>query len=269
MKHALRTLAYSLLFGALLGACATSPTGRSQLQLFDDAQMVEMGATAFQEIQQQTPRSQDAAAQRYVDCVTRHITDTLPPAYARDNWEVVLFEDDSANAFALPGGKIGVNTGLLKVAKTPAQLATVIGHEIGHVIAEHGNERMSTTYATQAGLQVAQVLAGTQGGEQQQIAMAVLGLGAQVGILLPFSRTQESEADQIGLDAMARAGFDPRESVQLWQNMAQAGGGQGPEFLSTHPGHDTRIEGLQRRMEQALPLYEQARSQGRRPGCRL
>jgi predicted Zn-dependent protease len=186
----------------------------------------------------------------------------MPP----NTWEVQVFEDKNVNAFALPGGKIGVYTGLLNVAKTPDQLAAVLGHEVSHVIAEHGNARMSAALATQAGLTAAEIYAASSGNDQAQI-LGLLGLGAQVGILLPYSRSQESEADLLGLDLMARAGFDPRQAVALWHNMAQAGGEQPPEFLSTHPSHENRIEDLKKRMASDLKRYRQARAQGNTPSC--
>lgn len=248
---------------ATITACATSPTGQSQLQLFPEEQMVQMGRTAYQEIKQQTPVSHDPGIKQYVRCVAEAITGRVAPD---TNWEVTVFKDGSANAFALPGGKIGVYTGMLDVAENQHQLATVIGHEIAHVQANHSNARISTTYATQAGLMLVQVLAGATGPEKQQL-LGLLGLGAQVGVLLPYGRSQESEADVLGLEYMARAGFDPRESTALWQNMAKAGSKQPPEFLSTHPAHGTRIEQLRDRMPQALALSKQARDQGRIPNC--
>jgi predicted Zn-dependent protease len=246
-----------------LAACSTSPTGQPQLQLFPEEQMAEMGQMAYQELKQQTPVSDDPGVTQYVRCVADAITDSVASG---TNWEVTVFRDDSANAFALPGGKIGVYTGMLDVAKNPHQLAAVIGHEIAHVRANHSNARISTAYATQAGLTLVQVLAGGSSQEQQQL-MGLLGLGAQVGVLLPYGRSQESEADVLGLEYMARAGFDPRESVALWQNMSQAGGRQPQEFLSTHPAHGTRIEQLQEHMPQALDLYKQARAQEKTPNC--
>jgi predicted Zn-dependent protease len=178
---------------------------------------------------------------------------------------VVVFNDKAANAFALPGGKIGVYTGLLQVAQTQDQLAAVIGHEVAHVTAQHANERVSTAFAAEAGLNVVDAIyGGTSSGRN---AMALLGLGTQVGVLMPFGRAQESEADLLGLDLMARVGFDPREAVTLWQNMARSGGGAPPEFLSTHPSHATRIEDLQKRMPEALKLYDAARVAGRKPKC--
>jgi predicted Zn-dependent protease len=249
--------------GLLLAACATSPTGRHTLRFFPESEMAQMGAAAFQETKQKTPESKDGGKSRYVSCVANAITASLKGGNAA--WEVVVFEDKAANAFALPGGKIGVYTGLLQVAKTQDQLAAVIGHEVAHVQARHANERVSTAFTAQAGLNVVDAIYGGTGAGRN--AMALLGLGTQVGILLPFNRAQESEADILGLDNMARAGFDPREAVTLWQNMSKAGNGAPPEFLSTHPAHKTRIEDLQKRMPEALRLYDAARVAGKKPKC--
>ena len=254
---------FVLLFVAALTACATSPLGRSQLQLFPESQMAQMGVAAFQDMKTQQTLESSPQTNRYVNCVANAITAELPEP--RD-WEVQVFKDDSANAFALPGGKIGVHTGLLDVAKNQDQLATVIGHEVAHVLASHANERVSTSYIASTGLQLAQVAAGEPTPAKQQL-FGLLGLGAQVGVLLPFSRTQESEADLLGLDLMAKAGFDPRASIPLWQNMGAAGGGNPPEFLSTHPSHQTRIGDVSRRLEIAMPIYEQAKQAGKRPRC--
>lgn len=253
----------TLLIAAI--ACTTSPTGRRQLQLFPSSQMNEMGAAAFLQLQEEVPLANDPVVSRYVDCVANAITTQLPGSRS---WEVRVFKDDTANAFALPGGKIGVHTGLLEIATNQDQLATVIGHEVGHVLADHSNERVSTSFATNAGLQVIAALTGGSGSAQQQLAMGLLGVGAQYGILLPFGRVQESEADIIGLQLMAQAGFDPRASVTLWENMDKAGGSQPPEFLSTHPSHGTRIKRLQQEMPAAMRLYQQAQAAGRRPACR-
>jgi len=245
-------------------ACATSPTGQPQLKFFPEDQMAEMGQAAYQEIKQKTPVSQDAGLNQYVRCVAQAITRIVAPD---TNWEVTVFQDKSANAFALPGGKIGVNSGLLEVATNQHQLATVIGHEIAHVQAHHGNARMSASSLTQAGLTLAQVFVGASSPEKQQL-LGLLGAGAQVGVLLPYGRSQESEADRLGLEYMAQAGFDPQESVNLWRNMSAASGSQPPEFLSTHPAHGTRIEQLEAQMPTALNLYQQAQAQGKTPNCR-
>jgi predicted Zn-dependent protease len=251
----------------LLAACATSPLGRSQLRLFPPGEIAAMGATAFDKLKAETPQSRDPRVNRYVRCVADAITSDLRATQGQTAWEVVVFADDSANAFALPGGKVGVYTGLLRVAVNQDQLATVIGHEVAHVLADHPNERISTMYATQLGLQqVVSILGGASSPGQQQL-MGLLGVGAQVGVILPFSRTQEREADLLGLDLMARAGFDPRQSLELWQRMAQAGGARPPEFLSTHPSSETRMKDLSERLPTVMPLYEQARAQGKRPNC--
>ena len=264
MTRHLRAAALTATVAALVIACTTSPLGRKQLTLFPASEMSQMGVAAFASMKKETPTSSNRRVNNYVNCVAYSITNTLPE---RQDWEVQVFEDDSANAFALPGGKIGVHTGLLEVAKTQDQLATVLAHEVAHVLANHSNERVSQSYLANTGLQLAQVAAGQPTPAKQQL-FALLGIGTQVGGLLPFGRTQESEADLYGLDLMARAGFDPRASVDLWRNMAAKNQGQQPpEFLSTHPSHQTRIRDLNQRIPKAMPEYEAAKRAGRRPNC--
>ena len=253
----------SLILGvALATGCATSPTGRSQLVLMPDSQMDQMGLQAFTNIKDETPVEKSRTTNKYVQCVGKAITREVG-----GNWEIVVFRDDAANAFALPGRKIGVNTGLLKVAENQHQLATVLGHEVAHVLSQHSNERVSQQFAVEQGLGLVNAVASPQSATGQTL-MGLLGVGAQYGILLPYSRVQESEADILGLDLMAKAGFDPRESVKLWVNMGTAGGGQPPEFLSTHPSDRTRISGLKAHMAVALNLQNKAKQQGKRPACR-
>lgn len=247
----------------LITACATSPLGRKQLILMPESQMAQMGHTAYAQMKQQRPLSQSSEQVDYVRCVANHITRAMG---SKQQWEVNVFADDSANAFALPGGKIGVHTGLLKVATNQHQLAAVMGHEVGHVIAQHSNERMSIEFATSTGAQLAQSMAGERS-QEKDVLFGLLGLGAQVGITLPFSRKHETEADIIGLELIAKAGFDPRESVTLWQNMAKASNGQPPEFLSTHPSHSTRIKDLKAQIPAALRHYQAAQAQGKKPEC--
>lgn len=269
-KTAIRLLLHlAVLAGAaaLVHACATSPLGRNQLILFPDAEISQMGAAAFQDIKSKTPVASSAQVNGYVNCVAEHIIRALPNGRPSD-WEVTVFDEDQANAFALPGRKIGVYTGLLDVAENQGQLATVIGHEVAHVLANHSNERVSTNFVAQTGLQLAQVAAGANSPMKQQL-FGLLGVGAQYGVLLPFNRAQEAEADLVGLELMAEAGFDPRESVRLWQNMQAAAGGSGPpEFMSTHPSSQTRITELNRRMGEYLQISTRARSSGRVPDCR-
>lgn len=251
---------------ACILSCTTSPTGRSQLLLLSGSQLNQMGAAAFADMQKTAKVSADELTNRYVSCVANAITAALP-TNLQQGWEVAVFDDDSANAFALPGGKMGVNTGLLAVAADQNQLATVLGHEVAHVLAQHGNERMSLELAAQTATQVAGAIAADS--HQKPMLMAALGVGVHYGMKLPYSRTHEAEADVMGLELMARAGFDPRASVQLWRNMAAKNGNKTPEFMSTHPANATRIEGLSARVPAMLPIYESARAQGRRPNCQL
>jgi predicted Zn-dependent protease len=252
----------TLVLTLLLVACATSPLGRKQLALMPESEMRQMGLQAFASIKKETPIDHDAQANAYVDCVANAITREVG-----GNWEVVVFRDDAANAFALPGGKIGVNTGMLKVARNQDQLATVLGHEVAHVLAEHSNERVSQQFAVESGLALVQAL-GNPRSATGSTMMGLLGVGAQYGILLPYSRIQESEADLYGLDIMARAGFDPQQSIDLWVNMEKAGAQGPPEFLSTHPSHNTRIRDLKARIPHALELRRQAQARGKKPLCK-
>ncbi len=256
IKHLLLLLVIVALTG-----CATSPLGRSQLMLLPDSQMAALGDQAFLNLRQKTPVASDRRTNAYVECVAG--------ALAREvggQWEVAVFEDDSANAFALPGGKIGVNSGMLKVAANQHQLATVIAHEVSHVLARHTNERVSQEMAVKQGLGLVQAMANPTSPTGQAM-MGLLGVGAEYGVLLPYNRVQESEADLMGLDLMAKAGFEPEESVKLWANMERAGGNQTVEFLSTHPSHATRMQDLQNRMPRALELSRQARDRGKNPQC--
>ena len=255
----------------LICSCATSPTGRKQLILVSDSQVSGMGIQSFNQIKKTTPIESDPEINKYVKCVVDPLIKAQEGKTNVKEWEVVVFKDETANAFALPGGKIGVHTGILKVAKNDSQLATVLGHEVGHVIAHHGAERISQSVVTQIGMTgVNAYLAGkaTSGGTRQLI-LAGLGLGTQVGILLPYSRTHESEADQIGLDLMAQAGFDPKQGVILWENMKEASKGKSPpEFLSTHPAEETRIKNLNAQMPGALKTAEEAHKHGNNPVCK-
>ena len=241
-------------------ACATSPLGRSQLAFFPDQQLAEMGTAAFDQVKAKTKVSGDPRVNAYVKCVAGNITSVINPAQSQVRaWEVLVFTSDDVNAFALPGGKIGVYTGLLKVAKTQDQLAAVIGHEVAHVIAGHSNERYSEAKLAAFGGAAVQAYTG--------VDAQLLGMASNVFFLLPHSRTHEAEADIMGMDYMAKAGFDPRAAITLWQNMAQSGGDKPPEMLSTHPSDQTRIAGLTRRLQTAMPLYQQAQAQGKKPRC--
>ena len=254
-----------LLVVVLTTSCATSPTGQRQLRLFPDSEMTKMGVTAFEQTKKQTPQSTDTDLVGYVQCVAAAVTQQ---AGANTQWEVRVFESPEVNAFALPGGKIGVYTGILKVASNQHQLAAILGHEVEHVLADHGNARVSAAYATQGALSLTQALAGAPSPMKDQL-FGLLGLGAQYGVLMPYGRAQETEADVLGHDLMARAGFDPRQAVELWRNMGKAAGGNSPpSFLSTHPANEERIRALTKRMPGAMKLYEAAGRRGLRPDCR-
>ena len=251
-----------LLLVLLLGGCATSPTGRSQLIFMPDPELNSLGLQAFETMKRDTRTSSNVVNNQFVRCIVDAIT-----RETGGQWEVVVFEDKSLNAFALPGGKIGVHTGLIDLVDNQHQLAAVIGHEVGHVLARHSNERMSQQMGTQMGISLVQAIAAPQTA-LGQTAIGLLGVGAQYGVIMPFSRLHESEADRIGLDLMAKAGFDPAESVVLWQKMSQASQGPRPvEFLSTHPSHGTRIQDLQARLPAARQIQQQANAAGKVPRC--
>jgi metalloendopeptidase OMA1, mitochondrial len=252
----------------VLSGCETNPyTGRSQLLMTSVSQEMQLGAQAYQQVkndpkvhQSQDPREIEPVkrvAARIIEAAKRSKYAEIAKQF---QWEVTVIKDDKTmNAFALPGGKIAVYTGIFPVAKTEAGLAAVLGHEVTHALARHGAERMSQGELTSTALQVIGAAAGASGMNPtlSQGAMAALGAGAQVGVLLPFSRAHESEADYIGILLAADAGYDPRESVHLWERMERLSGGGGPsEFLSTHPGHETRIAQLKKWMPEAMEIYQ-------------
>ncbi|EIC27938.1 MULTISPECIES: M48 family metallopeptidase [Methylomicrobium] len=259
----LKKIRTALAVAFALTACATSPTGRSQLMLLPDSQVDQMGLQAFETLKRDKPISNDARLNQIANCIAGNITQSTTGG----RWEVVVFVDDSFNAFALPGNKIGVYTGLFNLIANQDQLAAVIGHEIGHVLAKHSAERASQELAVNSGMSMIQAMGNPQS-TLGQAAFGMLGLGAEYGVLMPYGRTQESEADIIGVDLMAKAGFDPRQSINLWQRMSQATQGQQTaEFLSTHPSNETRIHDLEQHMPQAMGFYQQAQAMGRRPQC--
>ncbi len=232
--------------GSGLAACSYNETlGRDQFLLVDNAALEKASLEAWQMNLRKSKVSTDKVLNQRLQTVSARIV----RAAGLENrpWEYVLFDDPSANAFVIPGGKIGVNTGLFKVARNDDQLAAVIGHEVAHSVANHAAERYSQTMAAQIGLAVAQGAAAQDNPDLARQIGAYGGIGAQLGLLLPFSRKHELEADRIGVDYMVRAGYKANEAIALWRNMAQnrEGRGQPPQFLSTHPSDDTRINALQ------------------------
>ena len=229
-----------------VSGCATVPyTNRSQFIMMSESDDLKLGASAYQQVLKQAKIVRDPRLTEPVQRVGKRIAAVADkPDY---QWEFTVIDDPKqANAFCLPGGKVAVYTGIFPIAKDEAGLATVIGHEIAHALARHGAERMSTGMALQAAGVAVAIAAGGQSAATQQAIMGAYGLGAQVGVALPFSRSQESEADRIGLILMAKAGYDPEAALGLWQRMEQNGGGKGPpEWLSTHPTEGTRQEDIQ------------------------
>lgn len=251
----------------LLVACSVSPSGRKQFVIMPEGNMVKMGAQAFSQMQDEIPKVQDQAIVAYVQCIADAITVLPEVQRSSRDWEVEVFDESTINAFALPGGKIGVYRGLIEVAQTHDQLAAVMGHEVGHVMARHGNERVSQNMAMGQVLGLLDGWMKTQNSQYREAAMGALGVGGQFGVLLPFSRLHESEADHIGLELMAKAGFDPTQAAVLWQNMAKSGGKAPPEFMSTHPSNKTRINKLQKAAPGVVHHYESLKNAGQLPGC--
>ncbi len=252
----------------LLAACSTVPvTGRHQLDLVPSDQIMAMSADEYgkfisehevitgTEESQMVKRVGERISQAVEGYLSRHGNSELLQGY---NWEFNLVKDPSANAWAMPGGKVVVYSGILPVTQNENGLATVMGHEVAHAIAQHGNERMSQALLTQLGGAALSVALSQNPSQANNIFMAAYGVGTQVGVLLPYSRLQESEADHLGLIFMAMAGYDPRKAVDFWQRMsAQENSQAPPEFLSTHPSHGTRIDQIKENLPEALKYYQQ------------
>jgi len=262
--HALTAGTLTLLALLALGGCATvSETGRSQVLLISPSEEARMGLSAFEKVKASETISRDRKSAELVRKVGRRISKVAPLPNAQ--WEFVLFEDDSPNAFALPGGKVGINTGILKITQNEAGLATVIGHEVAHAVARHGAERMSQGLLVQLGGTVLGAALGGESALTQQVAQQAYGLGSQLGVMLPYSRVHELEADELGLLYMARAGYDPNEAIAFWERFAaynRKKGGKPPAFLSTHPVDAKRIGELKAMLPKAMAEYQRAKTAG-------
>ena len=255
----LARLALPPLFITFLFSCATVPeTGRSQFILVGSGEEMQLGATEFEKLKQSTPVSKDAALNQMLQRVGRRIAAVAPLPNAQ--WEFVVFDDPkTANAFCLPGGKVGVYTGILPITKDENGLATVVGHEVSHAVARHGAERMSQALVSQLGGQLLGTAMKNSSEQTRNLWLGLYGVSSQVGWTLPHSRAQELEADQLGLIYMARAGYDPRQAVEFWKRFSsynQQRGGQGWQFLSTHPVDSVRLAELEQRLPQALVEYQ-------------
>lgn len=244
---------------ALFPGCSTTPvSGKQALILVPFSQEMALGAQAYQQALQKEKESQDQRLNAVVQRVGRRIAavTTLPNL----PWEFKLIESKQQNAFALPGGKTAVYTGILPVCANEAGLAAVMGHEIAHVIARHGAQRMSQDMLVGLGMTAASISMADR--SQQALIMGALGLGVTLGVTLPFSRGMEAEADEIGLIYMAKAGYDPEEAERFWTRFAQMKQGpQPPEFLSTHPADRTRIDQIRRLMPRARSAYQRNSNQ--------
>lgn len=247
--------AWLVLASLLVGGCA--------LPLVSERELAAESERQFQQMRSQVPISTDARLRAYIDCITDAIVTQLEPPYNTREWTLEVFDSEEVNAFAMTGGLIGIYSGILKVAENQDQLAAVIGHEIAHVTQQHVLQRVNREMTTQGGVLVGTAVLG--GGQ----AMAdVLSMGAQLGLSLPYGRSQESEADTVGLRYMAAAGFQPQQSIELWKNMGRESRAGPPQFLSTHPSGENRIKDLISQLPEALTLYNEAQAAGRRPDCR-
>jgi predicted Zn-dependent protease len=266
----MKRLLFVASIATLLAGCATttSPTGRTQhVGAVSQDQLNALGIQAFNQTKAEKPQSSNSRETAYVRCVVNTITRELPPQW-QYNWETALFVDDSPNAFALPGGKVGIFTGIFTVAKNQDQLAAVVAHEIGHVVSRHHDERITRQLGAQTGLSIVGAIVGSTYGEGAAAATNQFGGAAvQAAFLLPNSRTQETEADVVGQQLMARAGFDPRQAVNLWENMIAVSRSRPPQWLSTHPNPEARIQELSNRAGALVPVYQQARASGHTPKC--
>jgi metalloendopeptidase OMA1, mitochondrial len=270
MKRALTIRALLLAAGAtwliVLSGCTTVPvTGRHELNIVSSDQELQLGLSSFNQLKKDTPINQDPALNTLVRKVGQRIAAIASKDMPNAQWEFVVFESKEANAFCLPGGKVGVYTGIVPITKTEAGLATVLGHEIGHAVAHHGASRMTQAEISAS---LGQVAGSAISASDQRWASAfalAYGVGTKLGVELPYSRLQESEADHIGVVYMARAGYEPKEAVAFWQRFSaynqQQGGDNTPTFLRTHPLDSKRIEQLQQWQSEAEAEY--ARSQSR------
>ena len=244
---------------ALITNCFFLVTTQSQGLFTTEKEVLRQSRLQWLTMKRDMSRPGNPRIQPFVECITNGIIDTLEEPYASMDWEIIVFDDESANAFAMPGGKIGVFTGIFEVADTPDALAAVIGHEIAHLTENHVMARARRGTLTGLATILGGAATGLYGSVQQ---------GVQVGLSLPFDRAQESEADIVGLDYMAKAGFDPRSSLRLWKNMSENRNGRSvPEFLSTHPADDRRMDDLVKAMTPALITSVRAQEEGNVANC--
>jgi predicted Zn-dependent protease len=254
------------LLGIAMVACTTAPvTDRRQLALVPVSSLAEQSDELYAQLQQESDVVRGTRNARMIQRIGERVAEAAE-SYMRENgmedqidlydWEFALFDDDEqVNAFCMPGGKIGFYTGILPVTDGESGVATVMAHEVAHAIANHSQERMSQMLLVELGASTLQAALDEEPEQTRNLLLAAYGVGAQVGVLLPYNREQEHEADVIGLILMAKAGYDPRSAVDLWQRMNELGGQRPPEFLSTHPHPEGRIERIRENMPQAMEYY--------------
>lgn len=270
MTHFGRIFIAFLVINSIIVACSTVPlTNRSQFNIIPDSEMLAMSFSQYDAFLKENKLSTNQLQTQMVKSVGKNIESAVTK-YMYDNnyanlldgfeWEFNLVENDLVNAWCMPGGKVVVYTGILPITKNETGLAVVMGHEIAHAIAEHGGERMSQELIRQAGGVALSVALKDNPQQTRDYWLAAYGLGSEVGVILPFSRLHESEADHLGLIFMAMAGYDPQEAPKFWDRMSKAGGGQKPpEFLSTHPSDETRISNLNKWMPEAMKYYTKSK----------
>ena len=260
----MKKIALCLLIISALYACSSVPiTGRRQLNLVSDSEVLSLSLQQYNDFIKTAKKSTDQAATAMVNTVGSKIANAVQTYYKSVGqesqldgyqWEFNLIDDPQVNAFCMPGGKIVVYSGILPITQNETGLAVVLGHEVAHAVAKHANERMSQQMVAQYGVAGLSAILGNSSSAAQSIGQQVFGLGAQYGILLPFSRKQESEADHLGLIFMAIAGYNPQDALPFWQRMSQQGGST-PEFMSDHPADATRIADIQKELPEAMKYY--------------
>jgi len=266
MKNSIKTFIILLAAVTLADSCSTVPlTGRRQLSLIPESELIAMSLTSYSDFLKENSLSTNRANTTLVQDVGKNISTAVVKYFSDNNmsanlngyqWEFNLIEDSTPNAWAMPGGKVVVYTGLLPYTQDANGLAVVVSHEIAHAVARHGSERMSQQLLAQFG-SVALGEALKNKPEQTQVIFGTaFGLGTQLGVMLPYSRQHELEADRLGLIFMAMAGYNPQTAVAFWTRMASMGGEKPPEFLSTHPSDATRIQNIQKVMPEALSFYK-------------
>lgn len=264
MKKVFSLFLTVVILWAMTGCGSVPITGRKQMLLVSDSEVMTLSLQQYDEFMKTAPISTDKANTALVQKVGREIANAVETYLAANGmgdmnssfaWEFNLVKSNDVNAFCMPGGKIVVYEGILPVTKDATGLAVVIGHEVAHAIAKHSNERMSQQMMTQYGSQALSLVTSKSSAATQQIASTVFGLGSQYGVLLPYSRKQELEADELGMIFMAMAGYDPSQASAFWQRMSAAGGASVPEFQSTHPSDATRVKKIEEALPKAMQYY--------------